>query len=398
MIPFPTRTLFAICVLCGSNSQAQISSLPKTGVRGYVYVEPFEIRKEFVLPLKHLTATLKLPADGALDETARETLLENLGNQLSNACPILADGAPLTFKLDRIQFVTVDPQTGIAPEIRKIVPIRAATVAAVFALTREAPPTTLDITWDFFPDGDLEVPIGLEASTGTSMEFFNHVLTFTPSNNRQSWDLPDIGTPPALLVISQPPKGSFLSNYNFGIAFFIAAALLFALSRRIPRERRRPAILGIAILALMGSLILRSNSSNAPLTDEQATTIVDQLLHNIYHAFAYRDESRIFDTLATSVSGDLLEDLYLDIRSGLELETGGGPRVKIHRVVLGECTPDLSASPGFHASAAWTASGNVSHWGHIHPRRNKYRGDLTIEPIEGAWKVTDVQILQEERK
>ncbi len=39
----------------------------------------------------------------------------------------------------------------------------------------------------------------------------------------------------------------------------------------------------------------------------------------------------------------------------------------------------------------------VGHWGHIHERRNAYQADLTIEPVDGAWKLTDVEILDEVR-
>ena len=373
---------------------AQTSNLPTTGVRGYVYVEPFEIRKEFVLPLRHLVETLGLSADGQLDASARETLLASLGKTLSNSCPILADGAPLEFELDRIQFVVIDPVNGVSPETREVVPVSSATVAAVFVLTREAPPTRLEITWDFFPDGELEVPVGLEASTGTSMEFFNRTLKFTPSKKMQSWEVPDIGAVPTLLAVAAPPRRSVAPLVASIIVIVAAGVFLF----RAKRSRLRS--MGILLVIIAATWVGRSAFTNqrTALTDDDARALVDVLLQNIYHAFAYRDESRIFDTLAASVSGDLLEDLYLDIRRGLELEETGGPRIKIHRVRLEECTPDMSASPGFRAAASWSASGNVSHWGHIHPRRNKYRGDLRIEPVAGRWRVTDVQILEEERE
>ena len=45
----------------------------------------------------------------------------------------------------------------------------------------------------------------------------------------------------------------------------------------------------------------------------------------------------------------------------------------------------------------WTATGTVGHWGHIHERRNEYPATLTHEPIDGAWKLVDVEILDEVR-
>ena len=75
---------------------------------------------------------------------------------------------------------------------------------------------------------------------------------------------------------------------------------------------------------------------------------------NVYHGFAFRDESTTFDTLALSVDGPLLEELYLDIRRGLEIEAAGGPRVKVLRVSLVDCAIEGPASGGpWRATVTW---------------------------------------------
>ena len=105
----------------------------------------------------------------------------------------------------------------------------------------------------------------------------------------------------------------------------------------------------------------------------------------------------IFDTLARSVDGPLLETLYLDIRRGLELEDAGGPRVRVLRVSLVDCAVLQADEAGVRARVVWVSAGDVSHWGHTHRRRNQYRGELLIRTLDGRWKVTDVEILAEER-
>jgi hypothetical protein len=47
--------------------------------------------------------------------------------------------------------------------------------------------------------------------------------------------------------------------------------------------------------------------------------------------------------------------------------------------------------------ARWTALGTVGHWGHVHTRKNQYHADITIEPVDGLWKITDIEVLEEER-
>jgi hypothetical protein len=39
----------------------------------------------------------------------------------------------------------------------------------------------------------------------------------------------------------------------------------------------------------------------------------------------------------------------------------------------------------------------VGHWGHIHTRQNRYEAVVTIEPVEGAWRITGLELLEEER-
>jgi hypothetical protein len=49
----------------------------------------------------------------------------------------------------------------------------------------------------------------------------------------------------------------------------------------------------------------------------------------------------------------------------------------------------------FHAK--WTAMGTVGHWGHTHTRKNRYEANITVEPVDGAWKITDLELLEEKR-
>jgi hypothetical protein len=45
----------------------------------------------------------------------------------------------------------------------------------------------------------------------------------------------------------------------------------------------------------------------------------------------------------------------------------------------------------------WNVSGSVGHWGHIHQRQNGYHANFQISEIDGTWKLTGLEILQEER-
>jgi hypothetical protein len=41
--------------------------------------------------------------------------------------------------------------------------------------------------------------------------------------------------------------------------------------------------------------------------------------------------------------------------------------------------------------------GSVGHRGHIHIRKNQYEADIAVEPVDGAWKITSLELLEEKR-
>ncbi len=52
---------------------------------------------------------------------------------------------------------------------------------------------------------------------------------------------------------------------------------------------------------------------------------------------------------------------------------------------------------GFSTLGTWNVAGSVGHWGHIHQRTNQYEARFTVEAIDGVWKITSLDVLQEER-
>ena len=161
--------------------------------------------------------------------------------------------------------------------------------------------------------------------------------------------------------------------------------------------RRRPPLLGPAAALALAGILAFAASGHARLSDEHAAELVGGLLHNVYRAFDFRDGERIYDTLAQSVAGDLLEQIYLETRRGLELQSQGGARAKVKEVALDALETAPAEDGAFTARATWQVSGSVGHWGHLHQRRNHYRADLTVAPVDGSWRLTRVEILEEER-
>ena len=47
--------------------------------------------------------------------------------------------------------------------------------------------------------------------------------------------------------------------------------------------------------------------------------------------------------------------------------------------------------------ASWQVIGTVGHAEHLHVRGNTYRADLAVAPVDGAWRITDFELLEVSR-
>ncbi len=385
-----TRAFWLLIILLSPRiAAAAMQETPAPALAAFVYIEPFEIRAEFVARADALTSD-----DAALSLEAQASLQRRFLATLSDLFVLTVAGEPVSPTQVSVDFITVDPVSGPAVDRRTSIPQAGSFVAAVYVVERAGLPRDVSLSFREMPELAPVVPVEFEAITG--MQQASDDQTITEDALKASWTLPTLRSLPGLQDVAPVPQsGGSLPMILAGLfgAITIAGTIVAV---RIPRIRT-----GGVVAAVVGALLaLGAFAGSAPsassVSESMATRVVEALLANTYHAFAYRDEQKIFDTLAKSVDGPLLEQLYLDIRRGLEDAEDGGPRVKVLRVAVLECDvkPDGRA---LVARVLWASDGDVSHWGHSHRRRNQYRGDLRIEPIDGAWRLTDVEILEEER-
>ena len=137
-----------------------------------------------------------------------------------------------------------------------------------------------------------------------------------------------------------------------------------------------------------------------PLTIEGAREnfwrLTPALLLVVYEAFGQTQENAIYDTLASVTHGKALEYLYLE-RVGA-MKSGGldeGDQT-IHEIKL-LTTQVARTDNALLIDASWQVIGTVGHDEHMHVRGNTYSADLTISPVEGAWRITDFELLDVNR-
>ena len=52
---------------------------------------------------------------------------------------------------------------------------------------------------------------------------------------------------------------------------------------------------------------------------------------------------------------------------------------------------------GSNIYATWKVSGSVNHYGHTHYRQNVSTANISISQVEGAWKIREIDLLDEQR-
>ena len=120
------------------------------------------------------------------------------------------------------------------------------------------------------------------------------------------------------------------------------------------------------------------------------------LLLVVYEAFGEVQEDTIYDTLSSVTHGDALEYLYLERVGAMK---GGGLEEAdqtIHEIKL-LSTQVKRSSSDLAIDASWQVIGTVGHAEHLHVRGNTYSADLTVSPIDGAWRITDFTLLDVNR-
>lgn len=367
-------------------------------VGAFLYVEPYEVRKEIVLRPRDLAPWLDLGLGGRDVITVEEQpeIKRRVVEFLADKNPVLIDGQPAEGQLDRVHFIYRNLRTSGVIDPPRDLDAVSATLGIIFYYPVDGLPQEVTMEWELFDEKIVYVPASATDEAGPLP------YRLRPDDSILQWqNFLKNPTIPGLVDVSEPPRlGSLAWG---GLAFLSALGLVFLGVRhgRSALRGRRPPWSAVAVSAgLAAALALGLTQALRPAwaSAESADEVVLALLENVYRSFDYRDESVIYDSLERSVEGELLTDTYLETRRSLELENQGGARAKVKSVEIeaSSHTP-LAGEVGFDTLATWNVSGSVGHWGHVHQRTNQYQARLRVQAVDGQWKITALDLLQEER-
>ncbi|MEM8883572.1 MAG: hypothetical protein AAGD14_05870 [Planctomycetota bacterium] len=330
-------------------------------IQVFLYVEPWEIRKELLVRPRDLGLTdgdtIPVEVQAQLKERARDLLAKHGA--------VTVDGAPVAMELDRIHFVRRTlRQTGVIDPPEELTSV-SAMLGVVYVHPRAGTlPKDVRLRWELFPERVAFIPaVATDEAGGLPARITRDDPELIWSNYLK--DPRDAG------FVDVPAPSRPLPIFAIALACFA-----------VPFLRRRKWAVGIALLVAAAALV---PARRAP---DPGPAVVEGLLRNVYRAFDMHGEEPVYDALARSLEGPDLRQAYLQLRRSLELRNQGGARVKVHEVALLEADP---------ADCAWEVTGTVGHWGHLHQRTNRYRAVLRLEPVNGQWKITALEVRDEER-
>ena len=274
-------------------------------------------------------------------------------------------------------------------------------------------PTEVEVTWDKFNNAIKSVDTVVFAYDKIEKTQFSMFL----ENNTFQWIAPERKPLPAIVDVSstvdlESLKPSVIRLPVVTTVFVALALLLLVVSFTFKLNLRKASIAG-AVLVIIGLTLFRflpvelpnplAEKPKSELSNEDATQVFAQLHKNMFRAFDYQNESDVYDALSKSVDGELLRQLYLDINQSLKVKEQGGAIARVNEVNLLEGQKSRSAInpddelPEFDYACKWNLIGTIEHWGHIHERENKYDANFKIQLKDDAWKITEMQVNNEEQ-
>jgi len=378
----------------------------KSAMMTFLYVEPHEVRHEVLIRIRDLEQWMDLGLRGEeyieIDEL--DTLKQRIESFLLANNTVKVDGEALKPIMDRSNYVTVGISGIQILEQPQRLEISTAIVGVIIAYLTEGMPQQVSVDWELFTDQVQQVPATATDPAGPLPTFL------TPDDNVHTWtNFLKNYTPPTVAQVALKDTVNRLSIPIGSVSglLVIFMALWWLWYRRQHQQSFQLPLLTVIVGLLIAVVafpyarfsVNRPTALISGLSNDESELIMHSLLKNVYRSFDFRDESDVYDRLALSVQGDLLEEIYLQNRKSFAVKKAGGAQARVKEVEILEARaePSSTEGKGFDVKATWTAQGSVGHWGHVHTRKNYYDALVNVQVVDGHWKITGLELLEEKR-
>jgi len=155
-------------------------------------------------------------------------------------------------------------------------------------------------------------------------------------------------------------------------------------------------LLGLGVVLYTVSIHLPNDQAIVP-DDARAASIFRDLHEGIYRAFNARTEDEIYDTLAASLEGELLDKVYNEVHQTVLKRRKKQMTFRARRVKAISTKIRPATGAAFQVRHHWRVYGTVTHMAHSHARFNEYQAVYTVRHNGTAWRIADSQIRRHKR-
>ena len=396
----PTSTIYKTSAQAPNMSTRQVqrgTGLMTTPLMVYLSVEQFEVRLEILVQASAAIQYLNIDGNGS------STISVELQDQIKNGIQEAITSTDTTYINNQLATPT-DVITNFVTLSRGGVALRGTPVEenvdeAILGITLiydlATFPDSIFVNWQLFPDSVQRIEASAVDPHGT------FTVMLTPDANSILWKSRLVGYKvPAIeaIVAEQQPQAMISYLLWIGLTFFIIYQVV----------KKKPVLVNSWIISLLvlGFILypfvrVQMNLPFMPQgkpSPERASSIVNDLLTNVYRAFDRRNENDVYDRLALSVSNNQLTEIYMQNRQSMALENRGGARANVDEVNIQKLyTINRDNDGGYVADTRWTVRGSVNHFGHTHYRQNQYRALVSFSIDKDIWKIGNIEILDTKR-
>jgi hypothetical protein len=368
----------------------------KVPIQCSLAIEPFEVRNEVLVSVIDVASELEIE-DDYIEIDEQIDVARRICDLVASRTSVVIDDEQTEGFVDRVSFMTADA-TGVLPRqtpVREL--LDEALVGVTLAYLTSGMPDDVQLIWERFSPELPEISITvIDPETSVS-------AVLTPNHPVVRWRNELLENPvPEIVGVAVEPVRFPLPILSLVLLF--TAFVLFI--NGVRGRRNITSFAGIRVLVALALVVgpltqiavALPASFNRSTSPGQAQRILASVLPNVYRAFELRDEAAAYDRLAVAVTGETLEEIYLEHRRSLEMEERGGARARVDAVEVLDVT-DIKAREdgGFNADASWTVGGTVTHFGHRHFRQNRYDCRVAVVPDNGIWKIRTIEVREQER-
>lgn len=375
----------------------------KNSLMSFLYVDPYEIRHEMLVRIKDLEDWIDLGyhIDDDISAAELDSVKKIVADFLITKNRLSADGIAIPPILDKVHFVEVKLSGIQILEKPRDLPFSSAIIGVILVYPHESMPGRVTIDWDMWSENLEKVPCLMTDPAGPMpYDLVPGDTTLLWVNYLKNYELPTVSK----VEITQ----ASVTYPLFTIILLLALTWLVIRTLKRRKSWNWKRISGMVALLIVAILLLpfwvntripfvQKKSFSKP----EASTLVADLLHNTYRSFDFRDESLVYDKLELCNYGELLTEIYIQTKQSMVLENQGGIQVKLKSVDMlnvDEIRQRDLEKDALAFECQWVVEGNVGHWGHIHKRINQYQAIMKVKPVDGSWKMYDLEIIEETRK